>query len=143
MIRITRFSRDFELDVDATYGVRSAAHLNWRFIDNPVGKYRAYEFFDQGESVGYCVLTHTGSKAVLSDFVTLRHARGCLRLVIDHCWRNRITHVSIDGVGHSLGKLGFIPRSSERDCTAVGLPEGRWIVTRCDVHTCVAARSES
>jgi len=134
MKRITRFGRNFELDIKAWHGVRSMDYLNWRFIDHPMGQYRAYEFFDDGESVGYCVLTRKAAHGVLSDFVTTRHSRGCLRLLVDHCWSEGIAQLGIRATGLSLGKLGFIRRPTNHDCTAVGLPEGHWIITPCDIH---------
>jgi hypothetical protein len=134
MKRITRFKQDFEIDVKASHGVRSADYLNWRFIDHPQGsRYRAYEFFDNGEPVGYCVLTQIAGNAMLSDFVVSRHNRGCTRLLVDHCWGEGVGLLGIRGTGLALGKLGFMRRPSKNNCTAADLPHGHWIVTPCDI----------
>jgi len=132
MKRITRFRRDYALDPAVIHGVRSADYLNWRFVDNPVSKYYAYEFFERDESVGYCVFTRVGSSAILSDFVTVRCRRYCLRLLIDHCHEAKIARISISGTGLQLRRLGFIHRGYHRDCVAYEPPEGQWVVTPCD-----------
>lgn len=133
MKRITRFNRNFEFDVKAGHGVRSADYLNWRFIDHPKGNFHAYEFFDNGESVGYCVLTMIAGNANMSDFVTSRRRRGCLRLLVDHCWGEGFAQLGIRGTGLSLGKLGFIRLASKSNCTAAELPGEHWIITPCDL----------
>lgn len=133
MKRITRFNSNFEFDVEAGHGVRSADYLNWRFINHPKGNFHAYEFFDNGESVGYCVLTTIAGNANLADFVTSRRSRGCLRLLVDHCWSEGLAQLGIRGTGLSLGKLGFMRLASKGDCTAVELPGAHWIVTPCDL----------
>jgi len=135
MKRITRFRKDYGLDPAVIHGVRSAEYLNWRFVDNPVGNYNAFEFFEKNESVGYCVFARVGSSAILSDFVTNRCRRRCLRLLIDHCRAARITQVIFSGTGLSLGWLGFIPWGDSRDCVAYKPPHGQWVVTGCDIDS--------
>jgi len=132
MRRVTRFNRDFVLDSAAIHGERSADYLNWRFMDNPVARYFAYEFFDDDESVGYCVYTPVGSSAILSDFVLIRHRRSCLRLFVEHCREKAFARIKFVGTGLQLSKLGFVHRRSKRKCTACKLPKGRWIITPCD-----------
>jgi len=133
MCRVTRFSRDYALDSAAIHGVRSADYLNWRFVENPVSEYFAYEFLEGDESVGYCVFTLVGSSAILFDFVTVRRHRNCLRLLVEHCRTNTIASISMSGTGLQLRKLGFMRRRrSDHKCTACKVPEGQWIITPCD-----------
>ena len=132
MRRITRFVRDYVLDSAAIHGERSADYLNWRFIENPVAKYFAFEFFEDDESVGYCVYSPVGSSAVLSDFVTTRRRRSCLRLFVEHCREKAFARIKFVGTGLQLSKFGFVHRRSKRKCTACKLPKGRWIITPCD-----------
>ena len=132
MKRVTRFREDYALDPAVIHGIRSADYLNWRFVDNPEGNYCAYEFIEGDQSVGYCVFTQVGTSAILSDFVTLRHRRSCLRLLIDHCRERAIASVRFSGTGLRLGKLGFVHSWSQRNCTACEAPEGHWMITSCD-----------
>ena len=132
MKRVLRFCRDYDLDSAVIHGVRSADYLNWRFVDNPVSTYYAFEFFEGDESVGYCVFTRIGSSAILYDFVTVRCRRSCLRLLIDHCRDQAIARIRFSGIGLRLGKLGFVHRWSDRNCNACETPEGQWLITPCD-----------
>ncbi len=135
MKRVVRFLRDYALDPAVIHGIRSADYLNWRFVDNPDGTYCVYEFLEGEESIGYCVYTHVGSSAVISDFVTLRRRRSCLRLLIDHCREKAIAGVRFSGTGLQLGKLGFVRGWSQPNCTACDAPEGQWMITSCDIDS--------
>lgn len=129
---VTRFSRDYALDSAVIHGERSADYLNWRFMDNPVARYFAYEFFEDDESVGYCVYTPVGSSVILSDFVLIRRRRSCLRLFVEHCRGKAFARINYSGTGLRLGKLGFVRRRSSHNCTACQVPGGQWIITPCD-----------
>jgi hypothetical protein len=135
MKRITRFDKEFTLDPAVIHGLRSACYLNWRFVDNPEGNYSVYEFIEAGESVGYCVLTRAGSTAILSDFIAARCRRRFLRLLVDQCRAEGITRLNFSGAGLRLRALGFIRRRQSRLFSAIGVPEGKWFVTKCDVDS--------
>lgn len=132
MTSVSRFRQEYPLDSAAIHGVRSADYLNWRFLDNPETKYQAYEFFDGEQSIGYCVFARVNSVAILSDLVTSRSHRRCLRLLVDHCRSQGITKLSFHGAGLPLAKLGFVRRKCDKDLIACDVPEGHWLVTPCD-----------
>lgn len=131
---VTRFDRDFVVDTPFIHGVRSAEYLNWRFIDNPMYGYSAYEFLENDEKIGYCVYTVVRSKAELCDFVVSRRQRGCLRLLIEHFRSKRVIHLRFRGIGLCLGKYGFIPRRDPlNNCRATkDVPRGTWMLTMAD-----------
>ncbi len=131
---VARFDKDFEMDTPFIHGLRSADYLNWRFIDNPMYEYSAYEFLENGEIVGYCVYTLVRSKAEMCDFVVARRQRGCLRLLIDHCHHRRIALLRFRGIGLHLKKFGFIPRrDSLNHCKGTPpVPQGPWLLTMAD-----------
>jgi hypothetical protein len=136
MKRIMRFERDYALDPAVIHGVRSADYLNWRFVDNPVSTYHAFEFVERDEPIGYCVYTRVSASAILFDFVTARSSRNCLRLLVDHCREMAIDRIRFSGSGLELGSLGFVRRNgSDRKCLAFLAPEGRWLVTSCDIDS--------
>ena len=134
MERVIRFEKDFDIDTSLVHGVRSAAYLNWRFIDNPMYRYSAYEFLDGDKSIGYCVYAARGSKAEIYDFVADRYKRGCLRLFVEHCRGLGFNHLRFRGFALRLRKYGFIPRrDSHNNCIASSeLPAGTWMLTLGD-----------
>jgi len=131
---VTRFDRDFEVDTSQIHGVRSAAYLNWRFINNRMYEYWPFEFFENDESIGYCVYTVVRSKAEIYDFVVSCHRRGCLQLLLEHFRSQGIIHVRFRGIGLHLGKYGFIRRRDPlNNCKATtDVPKGRWMLTMAD-----------
>jgi len=131
---IKRFDKDFEVDTPFIHGVRSGDYLNWRFIDNRMYDYSAYEFFQNSESIGYCVYRDTSSKVEIFDFVVSRRHRGCLRLLIEHFRSKGIIHVRFRGVGLRLGKFGFIPRRDTLNhCKGTPpVPRDPWMLTLGD-----------
>lgn len=130
---ITRFDKDFVVDSNLIHGIRSADYLNWRFINNPMETYSAYEFFEGKESIGYCVYIVDGSSAAIYDFVTNRRRRNCLRLFVEHCRGKRITYLSFVGVSLRLRRLGFLlRRDSAKAFMTYNLPEKIWMITMCD-----------
>lgn len=132
---VDRFQTDYALDPDVIHGIRSAEYLNWRFIDNPIGRYASYEFYDDGEPVGYCVYAQVTTSAVISDFVAARRQKGCLHLLVDHCRDAGMTHLNFSGAGLQLKKLGFIHRSVDGNCNKYKAPDGHWMITRCDIDS--------
>ena len=139
---VGRFERDYALGPGLIHGTRSADYLNWRFVDNPLCRYACYEFLVGNESIGYCVYARDDQAAVVTDFVTTRHRRGCLRRLIDHARGEDIERLIVQGVGLELRPLGFVRRGASPDCLAVGLPAGRWVVTGCDTDAEVMNRVE-
>jgi hypothetical protein len=133
MQRIARFKKDFPPDPVLIQGVRSAAYLNWRFVDNPFVKYQVYEFLDGEESIGYCVFIQVESSLVLSDFTAKRRRRHCMRILVEYCRERDIALIVHNGLGLQLGKLGFIRRGERKQCVASNLPEGRWVANTCDI----------
>jgi len=131
---VARFERDFEIDTPFIHGVRSADYLNWRFVDNRMYDYSAYEFFQNGESIGYCVYRDAGSKTEIFDFVVSRRHRGCLRLLVEHCRNREIIHMRFRGIGLRLGKFGFVPRRDKLNhCKATkDVPRAPWMLTLAD-----------
>ena len=129
---IERFARDFALDPAVLHGIRSADYLNWRFIDNPLTAYRAFEFVEGDEPLGYCVYALSGGVATLCDLVTLGNAQGCLRLLVDHCHELGVDRVRLKGTGLKLGGLGFLRRRSSEQCLGIQAPEGPWLIMPCD-----------
>lgn len=132
---IERFDKDFSFDPICAHGIRSAAYLNWRFMDNPVGTYKAYEFFDGDESVGYCVFTQMEASIVVSDFVVSRRHRQCMRILVEYCRKNDIAWIDYNGLGLRLRALGFIRRGEAGNCVAAGLPEAEWVANFCDIDS--------
>ncbi len=134
---VTRFQRDFVAGSGVIHGVRTANYLNWRFINNPFGRYQAFEFVRNGECLGYCVFTQlefSGSRSlVLSDFMTASHRRGCMRLLVDYARQRSLALVVYRGMGLNLGKLGFVRRGPGHDCVASDVPDGEWIANLCDI----------
>ncbi len=135
MRAVARFQTGYELDPAIIHGNRSAEFLNWRFIDNPIGRYSCYEFYDEGVPIGYCVYARVGKSAVLSDFIATRRQRACLHLVVDHCREAGMRDLSFSGAGLRLRKLGFLHRSVDGDCSAYKAPAGQWLITRCDIDS--------
>ncbi len=129
---IVRFDKDFEVDPSLIHGIRSADYLNWRFVDNPMMKHSAYEFFCSGKSVGYCVYNIEGSAAILYDFVTTHYRRGCLRLLIDKLRQESIALLRFPSIGLRLWRLGFIRSRSVNFFNGRDVPEGSWYVTYSD-----------
>jgi hypothetical protein len=131
---ITRFNRDFDIDSKHIHGIRSAAYLNWRFIDNRMYSYSVFEFFEDNASIGYCVYAEKRSKAEIYDFVVSRRHRGCLRLLVEHCRGEGIHQLTFRGFELHLGKFGFIcRRDSHSNCiVSPDLPGGRWMLTLGD-----------
>jgi hypothetical protein len=132
---IERFDKDFSFDPTCAHGIRSAAYLNWRFVDNPVGTYKAYEFFDGDESVGYCVFTQVAASLIVSDFVASRRHRHFMRILVEYCRNNEIAWIVYNGLGLRLRSLGFIRRGEGWSCVASGLPEAEWVVNLCDIDS--------
>lgn len=52
-------------------GRRSAAELNWRYLEDPLSSYRAVTARRCGELVGYCVFTTRGEDAFVVDLLAL------------------------------------------------------------------------
>jgi hypothetical protein len=132
MKAIDRFERDFTVDPNLIHGVRSAAYLNWRFIDNPTRTCPAYEFFEGDESVGYCVYTKKGTTAQILDLVTMRRPRNCLRLLVEHTRREGIARLSFRGIHLGMGRFGFARGAAPGKCIVYKAPEGHWMITMCD-----------
>ncbi len=133
MMPISRFTRDFEMPPGVLHGIRSADYLNWRFIDNPTHSYDAFEFFENDESIGYCVYTIAKSKVEILDFVASSRHRGCFRLFVDHCRDMRITGLRFRGIGLQLGKFGFTRRCDPINVfSARFFPPGPILITLAD-----------
>jgi GNAT superfamily N-acetyltransferase len=129
---ITRFSRDYEVDTDSIHGIRSAAFLNWRFVDNPMESFSCYEIVEGKESIGFCVFTLSESKVRIFDFVACRKPRRCLRLLVEHCRENGYSHLSFRGVGLRLRRFGFFRRGFKGYLTTMNAPSGSWYATLAD-----------
>lgn len=129
----TRFETDFELDPRFIHGVRSAAFLNWRFIENPTEIYSVYEFVENGVSIGYCVYLTKRSKARIHDFVARRRHADCFRILVDFYSETGITTLDFRGIGLRLRKYGFTRRRIRPSCfTTFRTPEGSWMLTLGD-----------
>ena len=134
MRKIDTFQRDYSLAVDLTHGQRSAAYLNWRFLDDPGTTYACWEFADATGPIGYCVYARVHATADLFDFVACRRRRACMRLLVDHCRGTGIARLSFTGVGLQMRSFGFVRRNGQVDCTMRDLPDGQWLLTRCDIE---------
>ena len=131
---IKRFEKDIDENPGLIHCIRSAAYLNWRFIDNPWFDYETCEFVEGNECIGYCVYADTRLKAEIYEFVTSRRHRNCFRLLVEHCRKKGIANLRFRGVGLRLGKYGFIPRNEKLvSCNAASdLPKGTWLITLGD-----------
>jgi len=129
MKSMTKAAKDYPARDNRIQGVRSAAFLNWRFINNPMRPYSAYEFFENGESVGYCVYALDGKSAELFDFSVERHSRTCLRMLVEHCRKRGITHLLFRGSGLALWKFGFVKWGAGGSYIAYNLPQGAYYLT--------------
>ena len=129
---VERFRTDYELDPVIIHGIRSADYLNWRFIDNPIGRYSVSEFIDADEPIGYCAYAQVGSVAVVCDFVTKRRYRNCLRLLVDHLYGRGFARIRFTGAGLKLRKYGFVRGRATGQYIKFKLPDGDWLITGCD-----------
>lgn len=135
---VTRFERDYELDQAYIHGDRSADYLNWRFIDNPMRSYSAYEFFAGGENIGYCVYAEVESSVEIFDIVTDRRHTKCMRLLADHCREKGFPNMSFRCAGFDLKEFGFLRRGAPNDFMISDArngpfrPHGAWRLTLTD-----------
>jgi hypothetical protein len=135
---LERFINDYKVTTTLIHGVRSAAYLNWRFIDNPMQQFKVYEFRDGSGNIGYCVYKILESSAEIYDFVASRRERACLRLLVENLRKGGFSYLNFPGVGLNLRRLGFFDRGSDSDFTAFRprrgpkVPEGDWMLTFCD-----------
>lgn len=131
---VKRFAEDIDINARFIHGIRSARYLNWRFIDNPMYSYSAYEFLEGDECIGYCVYSVVRTTVEISDFVVTGRHRGCLGLLVDHCRSHGITRLRFRGIGLRLLKFGFIRRRDVMsNCNASSdAPQGHWVLTMAD-----------
>lgn len=135
---VERFERGYTIDMEFIHGVRSVEYLNWRFIDNPIRRYSAFEFYEGGESIGYCAYTEVNKAVELFDFVVDQHPKKCLRLLVDHCRAEGLSHISFKCAGFQLGGWGFVNRGATSDFimgdnrNGPYRPHGSWMITLAD-----------
>jgi hypothetical protein len=132
MEAVRRFQRDYTDEGDRIQGIRSADYLNWRFVDNPMRTYYAYEFMEGDDPIGYCVYAKNDLSVEIFDLVTIRRRRQCFRLLLEQCRRERTSHVSFRGVHLRAARLGFLPGGTSRKCIVFKAPRGRWMINMCD-----------
>jgi hypothetical protein len=132
MQAVGRFEKDYTERGDRIQGIRTAEYLNWRFIDNPMRDYSAYEFLHHDETIGYCVYAKRGFSADIFDFATTRRRRGCLRLLVEHIRREQVSHLCIRGIHLRVARLGFLPGGTHRECIVFKAPKGDWMISMCD-----------
>jgi hypothetical protein len=138
MKQVERFDTTFDASADVIHGVRSAAYLNWRFLQNPMRRFAALEFLEDSLSIGYCVYAVSGSAAEMYDFICTRRRRACIHLLIEHCRSQKLTHLNFRGANLRMGSFGFLRRRSREDCIISDLPDGRpapkgpWLLTLAD-----------
>ena len=63
--------------------VRSAAFLNWRYLDGRIGWFTALVAEEEGELVGYAVFRLVGTRAHLADVLVLPGRADVLRALLD------------------------------------------------------------
>jgi|GEM_PF-3113862 len=129
---VDRFRRDYTAEGVRIQGIRSADYLNWRFIDNPMRTYFAYEFLRGDENIGYCVYAKRNLSAEIFDFITVRKRRKCLRLLVEHLRCEQISHLCIRGIHLRVARLGFLPGGTHRRCIVFKAPKGKWVISMCD-----------
>jgi len=129
---VTRFETDYERRTDRFHGVRTAAFLNWRFIDNPMTKYLCFEFINRGQPTGYCVMKDTGSSVEVFDLCTDQSRRACLRKVVEYCRSRGMSHVLYPLAGPTLWSVGFVPKGATCNLLVYKTPPGRWLLTFAD-----------
>lgn len=135
---LEQFKEDFKLDDQSIHGVRSAAYLNWRFVKNPMHDYSLFEFLEGTETLGYCAFRKTGTAAEIYDFVATRRRRECMRLLVEYCRSEEISHLDFRGANLQLGRLGFFRVQSSEDCITSDIPagprapDGPWFLTLAD-----------
>ena len=129
---VRRFEKDYTEQGDRIQGIRSADYLNWRFIDNPMRTYSAYEFFQGDENIGYCVYAKRDFSAEIFDFITVRRRRKCLRLLVEHIRGEQISHLCIRGIHLRVARMGFLPGGTHRKCIVFDAPKGNWAISMCD-----------
>lgn len=129
---ISRFDKAFDVDPARIHGVRTPEYLNWRFIDNPTDTYKAYEFFEGEESLGYCVYKVDGRLAMLYDLVVSRHWRSCFRMLTDKLHKEPIAAVWLPSIGLRLWRFGFIRLRSVNYVNGYDLPAGPWCLAYTD-----------
>ncbi len=132
MQAVKRFKQDYVEPGDRIQGIRSADYLNWRFIDNPMRTYSAYEFLEGNEQIGYCVYAKHKTSAEIFDFTTTRRRRKCLRMLLEHCRRQQISHLNFRGIHLRLRRLGFLPGGTRGTVIVFRAPPGKWMITMCD-----------
>jgi GNAT superfamily N-acetyltransferase len=129
---VTRFDREYKPNPAFIHGVRAAAFLNWRFIDNPMKEFSCFEFFEDEQPVGYCVYAAHDSKAEIYDLVLGRRDRECLRLLVDHCRSEGLSALIFQSVGFRMRRFGFLRRAAPRDFYSLNTPQGVWLATLGD-----------
>lgn len=132
MQAVERFKQNYFKTGNRIRGIRSPDYLNWRFIDNPTRTYSSYEFFEGDEGVGYCVYAKHKKSAEIFDFTATRYRRKCLRLLLEHCRRQRISHLNFRGIHLRLARLGFLPGGARGTVIVFRAPPGKWMITMCD-----------
>jgi hypothetical protein len=132
LISIEKFNHDFDKMHQQLWVGHSAQFLNWRFIDNPMGRYIPFEFHMNDNIVGYCVLSKDQSAAVIYDFFASKHVRSCLRKIVRYCSTRGYNRLIFPGVGLKLWRFGFIKWLPKINLISYNLPRKSWVLTLCD-----------
>lgn len=111
---------------------RPPSILNWRFINNPIQKYLAFEFYENDNILGYCVLKMQVNSVKIIDFFASRCRRSCLRKLVDYCRVMGISKLIFWGVGLRLWRFGFIRLFSVTSLVQYNLPKKPWVLTLGD-----------
>jgi hypothetical protein len=135
---LSRFREHYKLDESFIHGVRSTTYLNWRFAANPMRPYSLFEFLEGTDSLGYCAFRRNATAAEIYDFVATRRRRECMRLLVEHCRSEQISHLDFRGANLQLGRLGFFRVDSSENCITSDIPggprvpDGPWLFTLAD-----------
>ena len=129
---VNKFRHEFNKKSNRTWFRHSLNYLNWRFIDNPTREYTAFEFYENEDLTGYCVLGVQGSSAMIYDFFAPRNTRACMQKLLKHCQETRIRSLHFRGVGLHLWRFGFIRLFTTINLVSFNLPKKSWILTLSD-----------
>ncbi len=124
---VSRYDHNYTVAGTSARIGHSASYLNWRFIDHPVQTYSCFEFLEDGESIGYCVLELEDSSVTICDFFATKHTRPCLRKVVEHCRAREVRRLECKCVGLNFWKYGFFKITPKTFLLCHDLPEAKWI----------------
>jgi hypothetical protein len=114
MIPVKSFTSDYADTKKMLRKRISSSFLNWRFVEHPSKDYKCFEFFKDGQAVGYCVYKLDKHSVDIFDMVSSSYEKDCFRRLFIHCSEKGYSHITFPCVGRNLWKFGFFKRPGNR-----------------------------